>query len=132
MTVPERQGIIAMAVEKIVPAEKFALFSETWSPRIVADLNDSHVKFARLKGEFVWHSHKDEDELFFVIEGRLLMRFRDGERWIGKGEMLVVPRGVEHLPVAPEEALVMMIEPKTTVNTGDIRNDRTVERLERI
>jgi mannose-6-phosphate isomerase-like protein (cupin superfamily) len=129
---PERRGNIAMAVEKIVPAEKFALFSETWSPRIVADLNDAHVKFARLKGEFVWHSHKDEDELFFVIEGRLLMRFRDGERWIEKGEMLVVPRGVEHLPVAPEEALVMMIEPKTTVNTGDIRNDRTVERLERI
>ena len=121
-----------MAVEKIVPAEKFALFSETWSPRIVADLNDSHVKFARLKGEFIWHSHKDEDELFLVIEGRLLMRFRDGERWIGKGEMIVVPRGVEHLPEAPEEALIMMIEPKTTVNTGDIRNDRTVERPERI
>lgn len=121
-----------MAVKKIVPAEKFALFSEPWSPRIVADLNDAHVKFARLKGEFVWHSHKDEDELFWVIEGRLLMRFRDGEQWIGKGEMIVVPRGVEHLPVAPEEVLVMMVEPKTTINTGDLRNDRTVERPERI
>lgn len=114
-------------MDKVNLSEKFALFSEYWSPRIVAELNDSHVKVVKLHGEFVWHHHDHEDELFFVIKGRLLMKLHDGDIWIEEGEMLVVPKGVEHMPVADQEVWVMLIEPKSTLNTGNVQNERTVE-----
>ena len=114
-------------MDKITLSEKFALFHEHWSPRIVAELNESHIKLVKLQGEFVWHHHDNEDELFYVVKGRLLMKLRDGDVWIDEGEMIVIPKGVEHMPVAPEEVLVMLIEPKTTLNTGNVQNERTVE-----
>lgn len=114
-------------MEKINLAHKLALIDRIWSPRIVAELNDAHVKLAKLHGEFVWHHHEAEDELFLVLAGRLLMRFRDREVWLDPGELIVVPRGVEHCPVAPEEVHVLLLEPKTTLNTGQLRNERTVE-----
>jgi len=119
-------------IEKIDLARKLALFEERWSPRIVGEVGEMHVKLVKLQGEFVWHQHESEDELFLVLKGRLTMRFRDGETTLGPGEMIIVPKGVEHMPVANEETHVMLFEPKTTLNTGDVRNERTVERLERI
>jgi mannose-6-phosphate isomerase-like protein (cupin superfamily) len=106
--------------------EKFAAFSEHWSPRIVAELNGQQVKLAKLLGEFVWHHHDVEDELFLVHRGRLLMEFRDGVVELGPGEMIVVPRGVEHRPVAPEEVEIILFEPAGTLNTGNLVNERTV------
>lgn len=119
-------------MEKINLREKLALFQEHWSPKIVGEVNDSFVKVVKLKGEFVWHHHEAEDELFFVVRGRLLIRFRDRDVWLEEGEMLVVPRGVEHQPVAEEEAHVLLFEPKSTLNTGNVRDERTVEQLARI
>jgi mannose-6-phosphate isomerase-like protein (cupin superfamily) len=113
-------------MEKVNVAEKFALFSEHWSPRIVGELNDAYVKLAKLKGEFVWHRHEMEDELFYVVKGQLLIKFRDKDVWLDEGEFVIVPRGVEHKPVAKQEAHVMLLEPKTTVNTGDVESERTV------
>ena len=113
-------------------AEKFRLFDEYWSPKIVGELNDAYVKLVKVKGEFVWHHHETEDELFFVVKGRLLLKFRDREVWVEEGEFVIVPRGVEHLPVAAEETHVMLLEPKSTLNTGNVRNDRTVSKLDRI
>ncbi|MGH7460065.1 MAG: cupin domain-containing protein [Longimicrobiales bacterium] len=107
-------------------AQKFDLFHDYWSPRIAGELNDSYVKLAKLKGEFVWHHHEHEDELFLVLEGRLLMQFRDREEWIEPGEFIVVPHGVEHRPVAPEEVHLMLIEPRGTLNTGNVIDQRTV------
>jgi mannose-6-phosphate isomerase-like protein (cupin superfamily) len=106
--------------------EKFAAFSERWSPRIIADLNGQHVKLVKLLGEFVWHHHNEEDELFLVHRGRLLMEFRDRVVELTAGEMIVVPRGVEHRPVAPEEVEVILFEPAGTLNTGNLINERTV------
>jgi mannose-6-phosphate isomerase-like protein (cupin superfamily) len=117
-------------VDKINLAEKFARFRDPWRPRIVAELNGQHVKLARLDGEFVWHKHDAEDELFFVVDGRLRMEFRDRSVTLGPGELIVVPRGVEHRPVAEVETLVMLFEPAGTVNTGDAASQRRVERLE--
>ena len=114
-------------VEVISLEQKFSLFAERWHPRIVGEVNDSYVKLARLQGEFVWHKHEKEDELFLVIKGQLTIRLRDGELTIHEGEFAIIPRGVEHLPVAEEEVQVMLLEPKTTVNTGEVRNERTVE-----
>jgi mannose-6-phosphate isomerase-like protein (cupin superfamily) len=114
-------------MEKISLSQKFELFDEHWSPRIVGELNESHIKLAKLHGEFVWHHHENEDELFYVVKGRLLMKLHDGDVWIGEGEMIVIPKGVEHMPVAPQEVWVMLIEPKTTLNTGNVQNERTVE-----
>ena len=108
-------------------SEKLSLFSEPWHPKIVAELNSQYVKLARLKGEFVWHLHETEDELFWVISGTLVIRLRDGEVTIRPGQFAVIPMGVEHLPVAAEEVAVMLLEPKTTLNTGNINNERTVE-----
>jgi mannose-6-phosphate isomerase-like protein (cupin superfamily) len=108
-------------------SHKFSLFREHWSPRIVGELNDSHVKLAKLKGEFVWHQHEKEDELFLVIKGMLVIKLRDRNLTIHEGEFVIIPRGVEHCPVAEEEVQVMLLEPKSTVNTGDQVNDRTVE-----
>lgn len=119
-------------MEKIVLAEKFNLFTEHWSPKIVAELNDSYIKLAKLKGEFVWHHHDEEEELFFVVKGTLLIKFRDKEVLLNEGECIVIPKGVEHLPVADEEVHVMLIEPKTTLNTGNVVNERTVEILNKI
>src|SRR2546425_3730817 len=113
-------------------AEKFRLFDDYWSPKIAGELNDSYVKLVKLKGEFVWHHHEREDELFLVVKGRLLLRLRDREVWVNEGEFAIVPKGVEHLPVAPDEVHVLLIEPKSTLNTGNVHNERTVERLDRI
>lgn len=113
-------------------AAKFRLFDEYWSPKIVGEINDAYVKLVKVKGEFVWHHHETEDELFFVVKGRLLLKFRDREVWVEEGEFVIVPRGVEHLPVAAEETHVMLLEPKSTLNTGNVRNERTVSELDRI
>lgn len=107
-------------------AQKFSLFQEYWSPRIAGELNDSYIKLARLKGEFVWHHHENEDELFLVVKGRLLIKLRSGDLWLNEGEFVVIPKGVEHCPVAEEEVHVLLLEPKSTVNTGNIENERTV------
>jgi len=114
-------------MDKVNIAQKFSQFADHWQPRIIGELNDSYIKIAKIEGEFVWHQHEHEDELFLVLKGRLLMKFRDREVWVEEGEMIVVPKGVEHLPLAPTECHIMLIEPKTTRNTGNIHNDRTVE-----
>ena len=119
-------------MEKIDLAAKLSLLHETWSPRIVAELNGQHVKLAKLEGEFVWHHHEQEDELFLVLKGRLTMRFRDRDVVVGPGEMIVVPRGIEHLPVAEEEVHVLLFEPAGTRNTGNVVGERTVENPQRL
>ncbi len=113
-------------METINLVDKFSQFQEYWSPRIVGELNDSYVKLAKLKGEFVWHHHESEDELFLVVKGDLLIKLREGDLWIGEGEFAIIPKGIEHCPVAEEEVQVMLIEPKTTRNTGNVQNERTV------
>lgn len=112
--------------EPIRVADKFPLIPDYWSPRIIAQVNDTHVKAARLLGEFDWHHHTDEDELFWVIRGRLLIQFRDRDVWLEPGELLVVPRGVEHRPIAHEEVHLVLVEPATTLNTGNVVSERTV------
>ncbi len=119
-------------MEKVNMAEKFGLFADYWRPKIAGELNDSYIKLVKLKGEFVWHKHNDEDELFFVVKGMLLIHLRDRVFSLQAGEFLIVPRGVEHMPVAEDEVWVMLIEPKSTLNTGDVNNERTVDRLDRI
>ncbi len=119
-------------VEKVNLAQKFSRFDEQWSPKIVGEVNDFHVKLAKLKGEFIWHHHENEDELFLVVKGKLQIKLRDGDIWLKEGEFVVIPRGVEHLPVAPEEVHVLLFEPNSTLNTGNVRGERTVEQLERI
>ena len=119
-------------LEVIDLAEKLARFEERWSPRIVAELNGQDVKLAKLEGSFVWHSHVDEDELFLVLQGKLTIELRDGRVELGAGQMLVVPRGVEHRPVAEGEVHVLLFEPAGTVNTGSVRDERTVDDPERI
>ena len=111
---------------------KFATFSDYWNPKIIAELNGQHVKLAKFKGEFVRHSHEKEDELFFVVKGRLLIRFCDKDTWIEEGEMIVIPAGTEHQPIAPEEVSVMLFEPQSTLNTGDASDPRTRHHLEKI
>ncbi len=108
-------------------AERFSRFDDRWSPKIIAELNGQHVKLAKLEGAFEWHRHPDEDELFFVVSGRLVIEFRDDEVALEPGEMVVVPRGVEHRPVAEGLVEVMLFEPAGTVNTGDRPSTRTVE-----
>lgn len=119
-------------IEKVNFAEKFALFSDHWSPKIAGELNDSYVKLAKVQGEFVWHQHEHEDEFFMVTKGRLVIELRDGEIVLEPGEFVVIPAGVEHRPVAAEEVHLVMIEPKTTLNTGDVENERTVKDLGRV
>jgi mannose-6-phosphate isomerase-like protein (cupin superfamily) len=121
-----------MTVERINLRDKLAGFSDYWNPRVVGELNGQQVRLAKLKGEFVWHHHAREDEMFLVLHGRLTLRFRDGEVVLDPGECCIVPRGVEHQPVASEEVHVLLFEPTTTLNTGNVRNERTRERLERI
>jgi mannose-6-phosphate isomerase-like protein (cupin superfamily) len=119
-------------IEKINLSQKFTLFDDYWSPKIAGELNDSHVKLVKVKGEFVWHHHQNEDELFLVIRGRLLIRLRDQDLWLEQGEFVIIPRGVEHQPVAPEEAHLLLLEPKTTLNTGNVQDEKTVSDLQRI
>ncbi|HTZ33544.1 MAG TPA: cupin domain-containing protein [Methylomirabilota bacterium] len=112
--------------------EKFRQFQDYWNPRVVGEVNDFHVKAVKLKGEFVWHHHEQEDELFLVVKGTLRMRFRDREEIVQEGEFLIVPHGVEHMPVAEEEVHIILLEPKSTLNTGNVTNERTVRKLEQI
>lgn len=107
-------------------ARKFELIQDHWHPRIVGELNDSYIKLVKLKGEFIWHKHDVEDELFLVIKGRLRIMLRDQELSITEGEFVIIPHGVEHKPVADEEVQVVLLEPKSTVNTGDMPSERTV------
>ena len=111
---------------------EFAAVTELWSPRVVAIANGQHVKVARVKGEFVWHHHEREDELFLVVKGRLRLKLRDKDIVLGPGEFAIIPHGVEHLPVAEEETHVLLFEPNSTLNTGNVRNDRTVPELDRL
>jgi mannose-6-phosphate isomerase-like protein (cupin superfamily) len=119
-------------VTKINLADKLGRFTDQWSPKIVADLNDSHVKLVKVRGEFVWHQHADEDELFLVLQGELTIELRDGQVTLGPGELVVIPRGIEHRPVARDEVHLMLIEPKTIRHTGDVVTDRTVHEYARI
>lgn len=112
--------------------EKFAKFQDYWNPRVIGELNDCQVKAVKFKGEFIWHHHDHEDELFLVIKGTLRMKFRDGEAIVKEGELIIVPRGLEHLPVADDEVHILLLEPKTTLNTGNVVDERTVSQLERI
>ncbi len=121
-----------MRPEKVNLQEKLALFDEHWSPKVAGELNGQHVKLVKLLGEFVWHHHDEEDELFLVVGGRFRMDFRGESVWVEEGEFIVVPRGAEHRPVAEEEAHVLLFEPATTLNTGNVRDELTVEELERI
>lgn len=114
-------------MEKVSLTDKLAEFSELWSPRIVGELNGQHVKLVKLDGEFIWHHHDAEDELFLVLKGRLDIHFRDRVVNLEPGEFVIVPRGVEHKPVAADEAHVLLFEPISTLNTGNIRNERTVD-----
>ena len=108
-------------------ADALSRITDTWSPRIVGAVNDCHVKLVKLHGEFVWHAHETEDELFLVLQGRLRLRFRDREAIVGPGEFIIVPRGVEHCPVADDEVHVLLLEPATTMNTGNAGGERTRE-----
>jgi len=113
-------------------AEKFTLFNDLWSPKIVGELNGQQIKLAKVKGEFVWHDHKDEDELFFVVKGKLKIEFRDRTVEINEGEMLIVPKGVEHKPTAEEEVLLMLFEPNNIKHTGDLKHEITIEKYDTI
>ena len=119
-------------IEKVNLADKFNLFSEHWNPKIVGQVDEFHVKLAKLQGEFIWHHHENEDELFLVVKGRLQIRLRDGDVWLDEGEFVIIPRGVEHMPVALEEVHLLLFEPATTRNTGNVADERTVEELDRI
>lgn len=119
-------------MEKVNLNQKFSLFSEHWSPKIVGELNGQHVKLAKLKGEFVWHKHDEEDELFFVVKGNLKMEYRDRTVEVKENEFLIVPKGIEHKPVAEEEVWIMLFEPSSTLHTGDTKSEMTKNVLDKI
>lgn len=119
-------------MDKVNLREKLASFSDHWQPRIVGELNGQHVKLVKFSGPFVWHHHENEDELFLVVQGRFRMELRDRTIDLEEGDFLIVPRGVEHRPVADEEVHVLLFEPATTLNTGNVENERTVRELQRI
>ena len=119
-------------MEKVNLNQKLQLFQEHWKPKIVGELNGQMVKLVKFQGPFVWHQHEQEDEMFLVIKGRFRMEFRDRQLWLEEGEFLIVPKGVEHRPVADEEAHVLLFEPASVLNTGNVTNERTVQILERI
>jgi mannose-6-phosphate isomerase-like protein (cupin superfamily) len=114
-------------MERINLEDKFALFSDTWSPKVIGELNGQHVKLARIEGDFEWHHHEREDELFLVIEGSMVMQYRDREVVLQPGELVIVPRGVQHKPSSPDGAKILLFEPASTLNTGNATNERTVE-----
>lgn len=119
-------------LEKVVLSEAFAKFSDTWSPKVAGDVNEMQIKLARFSGDFVWHDHETEDELFLVVKGALTMKLRDGDVELGPGEFIIVPRGVEHCPSATEGTEVILLEPKSTVNTGAVESDLTVRDLDHL
>ncbi|MDM5319630.1 cupin domain-containing protein [Bacillus altitudinis] len=119
-------------ISKVNIQEKFSQINDYWNPRISGELNDSYMKMVKIKGEFIWHHHDDEDEMFFVWKGNLVIRFRDREIALHEGEFLVIPKGIEHQPIAEEEVHLLLIEPKTTLNTGNVINERTVSIPERM
>jgi mannose-6-phosphate isomerase-like protein (cupin superfamily) len=121
-----------MQMEKVNLREKLSLFTEHWSPRIVGELNGQQVKLVKLQGPFTWHHHETEDELFLVVKGRFRMELRDRSIELEEGEFLIVPHGVEHRPVADEEVHILLFEPASTLNTGNVENERTVRELQRI
>ncbi len=121
-----------MAIEVVNLAQKFSAFTDRWSPKIAGELNDSYLRLVKLQGEFVWHQHETEDELFLVVKGQLTIKLRDRDLALSEGEFVIIPRGVEHCPVAKEEAQVILLEPKTTLNTGDAVSERTVSDPQRI
>ncbi len=112
--------------------EKFGKVTDYWNPRVIGEVNDCQVKAVKIMGEFVWHRHDNEDEMFLVVKGTLRMRFRSHDAVVREGEFIIVPRGVEHLPIAEEEVHIILLEPGTTLNTGNVSNERTVRELERI
>ncbi|BAH05537.1 cupin domain-containing protein [Clostridium kluyveri] len=119
-------------MDKINVYEKLNLFNEHWSPKILGEINDSYVKIVKLSGEFLWHTHENEDEMFYILKGSLIVKFRDKDVILNQGEFLIIPKGIEHMPVAKKEVHAMLIEAKTTLNTGDVKNERTIEKLDRI
>ncbi|WP_458110273.1 cupin domain-containing protein [Bacillus zhangzhouensis] len=119
-------------ISKVNVQEKFLQINDYWNPRISGELNDSYIKMVKIKGEFIWHHHDDEDEMFFVCKGHLVIRFRDSEIALNEGEFIVIPKGIEHQPIAEEEVHLLLIEPKTTLNTGNVINERTVSIPERM
>lgn len=121
-----------MNIEKVNLLEKFVRFSDHWNPRVAGELNGQQVKLVKILGEFIWHKHDHEDELFLVVEGEFVMEFRDKNIPLKAGEFLIVPRGVEHRPVAEQECQILLFEPATTLNTGEHHNERTREQLERV
>ena len=123
---------MAPHLHKVKLSEQFARFTDHWSPKVVGELNGQQVKLVKVQGEFVWHHHEHEDELFLVVQGELTIHFRDRSVTLGEGEFLIVPKGVEHRPVADREAQVLLLEPASTLNTGNVRTERTVETLDRL
>jgi mannose-6-phosphate isomerase-like protein (cupin superfamily) len=121
-----------MAMEKINLLQKFNLIKEHWSPKIIGEVNDVYIKLVKFRGEFVWHFHEEEDELFLVVKGTMVMKLRDKDITLEEGECIIIPKGAEHMPVADEEVHVMLIESKSTLNTGNIQSERTVKEPERI
>lgn len=119
-------------MKKINISQKLAQFNDHWNPRIIGELNKQHVKLAKIKGEFIWHKHDDEDEMFLVLKGTLKIEFRDRTETIQENEIIIVPKGVEHKPIAEEEVSIMLFEPATTINTGALENERTHKNLESI
>jgi len=119
-------------MEKVNINEKFSQFSDHWNPRIIGELNGQQVKAAKLKGEFIWHHHEQEDELFLVTKGKLKMEFRDKTVEINEGEFIIVPRGIEHKPIAEEEVELLLFEPASTLNTGNLENERTIKELKKV
>jgi len=121
-----------MAIDKINIAQKLALFNDYWNPRIAGELNGQHIKLVKFKGEFVWHKHENEDEMFLVIKGDFTMELRDKIIDLKEGEMIIIPKGTEHRPVAKDEVHIMLFEPVLTLNTGDVKNELTRDSLEKI
>lgn len=124
--------VVKIMIKKINISQKLAQFNDHWNPRIIGELNKQHVKLAKIKGEFIWHKHEDEDEMFLVLKGTLKIAFRDKIETIQENEIIIVPRGVEHKPIAEEEVSIMLFEPATTINTGALENERTRKNLESI
>lgn len=121
-----------MPIEKVNIREKLNLFSDHWNPRVIGELNGQQVKAAKLKGEFVWHHHENEDEMFLVVKGTLIMEFRDEKVEVKEGEFIIVPKKVEHRPVAEDEVEILLFEPASTLNTGNIVNEKTKTKLEKL